>query len=1268
MPDLMRLLLLCAAALAVGATAAAQTPAPGDVVINEIMYDPPAPQASSNEWVEVVNRSGAPVSLDGLVFSDGAATSDPLGAATLAPGELLTLVRNEAEFQAAYPGVPYLVVAGFPALNNTGDTPQLLDGTTVIDAVPYLPSWGGTDASLERIDPDGPSDDAANFATTTSPAGGTPGAPNTATGGTGDTTPPSLGTVTPTSATTLSVSFSEALDAASAETEANYAVDGGIGAPASAVLTASDTVELTFATPFQTGQPYTLTTQGIEDAAGNASPVETADFTFFGAGDVPELRDLVLNEFIYDPPSAQDSGEYVELFNRSDKTFDLREFTLQDATETADVVTNEPVFVGPGEYVVIVDNPDKFAAVFPGVPFVDQPSWNGLNNTGDQIRLKYQGAVVDSLQYTPSSWGGSDVALERIDPNGPSSTPANWAEAEGVLGTPGAQNSQFGSDTQGPLLVEAEPNASGTEITVTLSEPLDPASVPGAFAVSGSSVVSASYDGDLTVVLALGAPLGTGTVTVTATGLRDLLGNVTPSSSTQFDFEADETAPFVASASALGNATVRLVFSEPVTSASASPLSAYDVAGQAPVEIVLESNESGVLAVVLTLATPLADGQAYTATATGLVDLAGNVGGGSASFFVGEGAVPELRDLVLNEFLYDPPSAQDAGEYVELFNRSDKTFDLREFTLQDATDTADPVTNAPAFVGPGEYAVVVQDAGKFAAVFPGVPFVEQPSWNALNNSDEQIRLKYKGMVVDSLLYEPAIWGGADVALERRDPNGPSSAPANWAEADGVLGTPGAQNSQFGPDTQGPMLLSASADRAGLVVTVLLDEPVDPASVEGAFAVSGAEVTTAEYDGDQTVTLTLAAPLPTGTVTITATDLRDTLGNVTPTSAVQFAFEADDAPPSLASAFVSAPTTVVVRFTEPVTQASAESVGTYGVEGLGMPAAVTAVFEGGGAIGATLVFKTPFAERELYTLTVTGLVDLAGNVQTEPATATLFFGEADVPATGQLVINEILYDPLAGSAGEYVELLNTTETRVFDLGALSLDGGEPDGDPVTDGPSPVPPGTHVAVVRDGEAFAAAFPGAPFVVADAFQSLSNSGAPLVLRDLGGAAVDSVFYDPDWHRVELDDATGVSLERRDPAGPSSDASNWTSSLDSLGGTPGRLNSVSVLAAPPPAAAGLEITSPFAPDEGESARIAYTLASEAALVRARIYDGGGRLVRELEAGRFGGASGSLSWDGRDDRGERLRIGIYIVLLDAVDAQGGTSESYRDVVVLARR
>jgi hypothetical protein len=62
---------------------------------------------------------------------------------------------------------------------------------------------------------------------------------------------------------------------------------------------------------------------------------------------------------------------------------------------------------------------------------------------------------------------------------------------------------------------------------------------------------------------------------------------------------------------------------------------------------------------------------------------------------------------------------------------------------------------------------------------------------------------------------------------------------------------------------------------------------------------------------------------------------------------------------------------------------------------------------------------------------------------------------------------------------------------------------------------------------------------------------------------------------------------------------------------------------------------------------RITYGVAgSFSGSVRAEIFDPAGRLIRSLPAAR--GASGSISWDGRNERGDRAAAGVYFLRLHA--------------------
>ena len=176
----------------------------------------------------------------------------------------------------------------------------------------------------------------------------------------------------------------------------------------------------------------------------------------------------------------------------------------------------------------------------------------------------------------------------------------------------------------------------------------------------------------------------------------------------------------------------------------------------------------------------------------------------------------------------------------------------------------------------------------------------------------------------------------------------------------------------------------------------------------------------------------------------------------------------------------------------------------------------------------------------------------------------------------------------GSEGEYADLINRSD-MLFDLRTLVFsDDGDPDATTASETPAIIPPDSYVVLVADRDSFRVTFADldAPIFEARSFPGLNNDGDMLSLFH-DGVAIDSVAYEPDWHRVELEDASGISLERIDPAAPATDPSNWSSSLDLRGGTPGMMNTAFVVDGEPPGNPGLAIYAPFAAAAAQSACI---------------------------------------------------------------------------------
>jgi hypothetical protein len=184
------------------------------------------------------------------------------------------------------------------------------------------------------------------------------------------------------------------------------------------------------------------------------------------------------------------------------------------------------------------------------------------------------------------------------------------------------------------------------------------------------------------------------------------------------------------------------------------------------------------------------------------------------------------------------------------------------------------------------------------------------------------------------------------------------------------------------------------------------------------------------------------------------------------------------------------------------------------------------------------------------------------------------------------------------------------------------------------------------------------------------LNNDGDILILRSAGDVVLDSLEYAPSFHSPDIPDTRGRSLELINPALGGAARTNWGTCVDPSGGTPGVRNSIAVEVLPP-AVALQAAPNPFSPDgDGmdDVSVLTYSLPVRSSLIRVRLFDVRGRSLRELANIIPAGAEGRLVWDGRDDRGVRARIGVYIAMLEAIDGAGGVTFAAKCVVILAGR
>ncbi|MDB5206150.1 MAG: hypothetical protein JWR72_1225 [Flavisolibacter sp.] len=157
----------------------------------------------------------------------------------------------------------------------------------------------------------------------------------------------------------------------------------------------------------------------------------------------------------------------------------------------------------------------------------------------------------------------------------------------------------------------------------------------------------------------------------------------------------------------------------------------------------------------------------------------------------------------------------------------------------------------------------------------------------------------------------------------------------------------------------------------------------------------------------------------------------------------------------------------------------------------------------------------------------------------------------------VVITEIMADPtpVAGLPNaEYIEIKNVSATT-FTINGWRL----------SDATSTATIGTSFALQPDSSLILCANSNvAAFSVygrtigVTSFPSIDNDGDVLTLRSPQNKIIHTVAYKSGWYRNEAKSEGGWSLEMIDPKNPCTGGDNWKASVNNLGGTPGKTNSV--------------------------------------------------------------------------------------------------------------
>lgn len=271
----------------------------------------------------------------------------------------------------------------------------------------------------------------------------------------------------------------------------------------------------------------------------------------------------------------------------------------------------------------------------------------------------------------------------------------------------------------------------------------------------------------------------------------------------------------------------------------------------------------------------------------------------------------------------------------------------------------------------------------------------------------------------------------------------------------------------------------------------------------------------------------------------------------------------------------------------------------------------------------------------------------------------------------LVINEIMFDPGDDNC-EFIEFLNLSGDSV-NVGGWKIEDENGNDFRLSQFPTMVPNNSFFLLAADSlikSKYNLDETVLRTVIGVSGLGLVNTGELILLEDVKGNVIDSVFYSDKWQNNNFVSTKNISLERINPNLGANDPNNWSSSVDPIGATPGKQNSIYTVNSNK--SSNISVApNPFSPDDDgfeDFTIINYNLTQVTSQVRIKIFDSKGRLVRTLENNQASGQSGSVIFDGIGDDGQTLRIGIYIIFLEAINEGAGVVETMKTVVVVARK
>ncbi len=313
-------------------------------------------------------------------------------------------------------------------------------------------------------------------------------------------------------------------------------------------------------------------------------------------------------------------------------------------------------------------------------------------------------------------------------------------------------------------------------------------------------------------------------------------------------------------------------------------------------------------------------------------------------------------------------------------------------------------------------------------------------------------------------------------------------------------------------------------------------------------------------------------------------------------------------------------------------------------------------------GVLLFLETALADGIVYEITAsTGIQDCLGNATT--SSSSVFTGLAVIPMEGDIVLNEILFNPFTGGV-DFIEFYNPSN-KIVELQGIRLSNSSISTGTISttiEDAFVLLPDSYVVFTPNSSILSSQYTivDAATIVNNSLPSLGDKDGNITIFNSAFGFLDSLTYTEGWHNQLLSDRNGVSLERLRADAPTQDQGNWHSAASTAGyATPGAINSQDRQSVSAPSDNFFNLPEQtFSPDQDgfqDVLEIQYNTDKAGYVSQLYIFDSQGRLARDFNRLELLEGQGSFLWDGSTNDQTRARIGIYIIVAEIFTPNGDT-------------